>query len=106
MLKLSDELTGKEATSKRKLISTRSVPSFPILFSNLFANTPSSSSFVPLQKEEDHNLQEKVNGLLTEKIEWKKKERALNDKIQSLEKKIQDKENTPFCDKKKLDGKS
>jgi len=87
-------------TSKRKLISTRSVPSF----SNFFANNP-ASSFVPLQKEEDKNLEEKVNVLLSEKSEWMKKEKALNDKIQSLEKQIQDKENTPFCDKKKPEGK-
>jgi len=91
-------------TSKRILISTRSVPSFPTFFSNFFSNTP-ASSFVPLQKEEDQNLQDKVNVLLNEKNEWMKKEKYLNDKIQNLEKQIQDKENTPFCEKKKPEGK-
>jgi len=38
------------------------------------------------------------------KNEWQRKEKALNNKIQSLEKQIQDKENT-FCDAKKLEGK-
>jgi len=51
-------------------------------------------------------LKKKVNVLLSEKSDWMKKEKALNDKIQSLEKQIQDKENTPFCDKKKPEGKN